>query len=48
MIMAMLENGVMKGIIIGDVDTALVGQDASCHLPVREMGAEGKGNVPIH
>ena len=48
MIMAVLENGVAKGVVCQDVDTALVGKDAGFDLPVNEPGAEGKRNVLMH
>ena len=47
-VMAPLENSVMKGVIIGDIDAALIGQDACFNLPVREAGTEGKRDVVIH
>ena len=36
MVMTALEDSVAKGVVIGDVDAALVGQDACVDLPVRE------------
>ena len=48
MIMAMLEDGVAKGFIVGDIDATLIGKDACYDLPVRKVGAEGKGNILIH
>jgi hypothetical protein len=35
------ENGFAKGVVIRDIDTSLVGEDAGLYLPVRELGAEG-------
>ena len=43
-----LENGVAEGIVVGDIDTTLVGQDACFDLPVREAGMEGDRDVLIH
>ena len=48
MVMAVLENSVAQGVVIGNVDTALIGQDAHFDLPVRKVGAEGKRDVFIH
>ena len=48
MVMAMLENSMPEGIVIGDVDATLVGQDACFNLPVREAGAKRKGNIFVH
>ena len=47
-IMTTLENGAVKRSIIGNINTALVGQDAHFDLPVREAGMEGEGNVLIY
>ena len=47
-IVAALEDRVVKGVIIWDVDVALVGWDASFDLPVREAGVEGEGNILVH
>ena len=47
-VMAPLENSVTKGVIIGDIDVALIGQDACFNLPVREVGTEGKRDVVVH
>ena len=46
--MAMVENSVTEGVIIGDIDTTLVGQDACFDLPIGKAGTEGKGNVVVH
>ena len=43
-----LENGVAEGIVVGDIDTTLIGQDACVNLPIGEAGTEGKGDVLIH
>ena len=37
-----------EGVIIGNVDTALIGQDTCCNLPVGKAGVEGKRDVFIH
>ena len=47
-VVASLENGVAEGIVIGDIDTALIGQDARFDLPVGEAGTEGERNVIVH
>ena len=38
----------MEGVVSGDVDVALIGQDASFNLPVREAGTEGERDVFVH
>ena len=43
-----LENGAAEGIIVGDIDTPLVGQDACLDLPVGEAGMEGERDVLVH
>ena len=48
MVMTSLENGVAKGIIIGDIDTALIGQNARVDLPVGEAGTEGERDILVH
>lgn len=48
MIMTPLEDGAVKGIIVGEVYTSLVGQDTGLYLPVGESGAEGKGDIFVH
>ena len=47
-VMASLEDGVTDGVIVRDVDSAFVCENASLVLPVGEAGAEGKGNGTIH
>ena len=47
-IMAARKNGVAKGVVRGDVDTAFVGKDAGIDLPVGQLRTEGKGNVFMH
>ena len=48
MIMAPFKDGTVKGVIGGDVNTALVGQDASFHLPVSEARAKRERDVRMH
>ena len=48
MVVTPLENGVAEGIVIGDVDPTLIGQDACVNLPVREAGTEGERDVVVH
>ena len=48
MVMATLEDGTAEGVVCRDVDTALIGKDASFNLPVCEAGAEGEGNILMH
>ena len=43
-----LENGVAEGVIVRDIDTTLVGQDACLDLPVGEVGTEGERDVLVH
>ena len=47
-IMASFENGAAEGVICRDVDTALVGKDASLNLPIGQPGMEGERNVLMH
>ena len=48
MVVALGEDGFLKGGIGGHIDIAFVGKDPLSMLPVREMGAEGRGNGSIH
>ena len=48
MVVTALENGVAEGVVVGDIDTTLVGQDACFDLPVGEAGTEGERDVLIH
>ena len=48
MIMAVCEDSAMEGVVCGDVDTALIGEDAGLDLPVSEAGTEGERNVLVH
>ena len=41
MIMASLENGTVEGVIGGNIDTVLVGEDTGFNLPVSKAGTEG-------
>ena len=47
-IMATLENRVTEGVVIGDIDVTLIGQDACVDLPIGEVGTEGKRDVVVH
>ena len=38
----------MEGVIAGDIDAALIGQDACVDLPVGEAGTEGERDVLVH
>ena len=48
MVVTTLENSVVKGFVIGNTDTAPVGQDARFDLPVGKVGAEGKRDILVH
>ena len=48
MVMTVLEDGVVKGFIVWDVNVTLVSQDTSFDLPVRKAGVEGEGSVFVH
>ena len=48
MVMASLENSVAEGIVIGDIDAALIDQDACFDLPVGEAGTEGERDIIVH
>ena len=47
-VMAPLENSMTEGVVIGDIDAALIGQDACFDLPVGEAGTEGKRDIIVH
>ena len=47
-VMALGENGFLKGGIRGHIDTALVGEDSLSVLPVGETGVKGWRNGSIH
>ena len=48
MVMASVEDGTVEGVISGDVDTALIGEDAGFDLPVSKAGAEWERDVLMH
>ena len=48
MVMTSLEDGVVEGFIIRNVNTSLVGKDASFDLPVRQASVERERNALIH
>ena len=45
MVVAVGEDGTVEGVLRGDVDTTLIGQDAVIELPVGEARPEGGGDV---
>ena len=47
-IMAVFEDGAAKGVIGGDIDTALVSEDACLDLPISKSRAKGKRDVLVH
>ena len=46
--MASFKDGAAEGVVSGDIDTALVSEDASFDLPVSKAGAEGERNILMH
>ena len=48
MVVTSFQDGVTERVIVGDIDTALVGQDACVNLPVGEVGTEGERDVLVH
>ena len=48
MIVASRKNGVVEGVVGGDIDTAFIGEDASFNLPVGQLGTEGERNILVH
>ena len=48
MIMASFQDGAMKGVVRGNIDTAFIGEDASFNLPVGQLGMEGERNILMH
>ena len=48
MIMAALENSAAKGVVCGDIDAALVGEDACFDLPIGESRPKGERDVLMH
>ena len=47
-VVATLEDSVPQGVVIWDIDAALIGQDACFNLPVGEAGTEGERKVIVH
>ena len=47
-IMALFKDGMADGVIIRDVDSAFVGEDAGFVLPVGEAGVESEGDGSVH
>ena len=45
MVMASGKDGVMEGVLRGDVDATLVDQDVIIKLPVQEVRPEGSGDI---
>ena len=48
MVVTLFKDGMAENVIIGDIDTALVGQDVRINLPVGEAGTEGEREIFIH
>ena len=48
MVMAVDQNGFVEEIIRGNIDIALVGENALCVLPIQEMGAKGWRDGAVH
>ena len=48
MVVAAGQNGFVEGKIGENVDVALVGENALCMLPIREMGVKGQRNKAMH
>ena len=48
MIMAPFKDGTAERVVSGDIDTALVSEDASFDLPVSKAGAERERNILMH
>ena len=48
MVVASFEDGAAEGIVSGDVDMALIGEDTGLGLPVSEVGAKGERDVLMH
>ena len=48
MIMAVGKDGMAKGVISGNINTAFIGEDSCLHLPVSKAGAEQEGNIFVH
>ena len=47
-VMTTVENSVTEGVVSGDIDTTLIGQDACVDLPIGEAGTEWKRDVVVH
>ena len=47
-VVASCKDGAVEGVVGGDIDTALIGEDASFNLPVGQPGTEGERNVLMH
>ena len=48
MFVATLEDRVVEGFIVGNIYTALVGEDACFDLPVRKAGMEWERDILVH
>ena len=48
MVMAAFEDGAAKRVIGGDIDMALVSEDACLDLPISKSRAKGKRDVLVH
>jgi len=46
--MAMVEDSMADGVVVGDVDSAFVSKDSGFMLPIGEAGTEGEGNGSVH
>ena len=47
-IMAAFENSAAKGVVRGDIDAALVSEDACLNLPISESRTKGERDVLMH
>ena len=47
-VMAVFENSAAKGVVRGDIDTALVSEDAGLDLPIGESRSKGERDVLVH
>ena len=48
MIMAACKDSATKGVVCGDIDAALVSEDACFNLPISESRAKGERDVLMH
>ena len=48
MIVTTLEDRVVEGFLVGDIDATLVGEDSCFNLPVRKVGAEWERDILVH